>query len=117
MLRGRDNGTRILQAARDIEQAKEDAVGTNPDEIVEIARHAPTVVNRCQFGPIHIWDVRMDGLVDGSGVLEMEESAHRKSSREGTTELGQKPVKKRCPRCAHKGIIGRKGGEFSGKVT
>src|ERR1039458_3097890 len=95
MLGGGDDGASLPQTPGGIDQTKQDAMGTDTDEIVEVARHAVAVVDRRQFGPLEVQDFRRDRIAHGGGrrFFAMEESTHRKSSREGTTEFGQEPTK------------------------
>src|SRR5579864_6492273 len=117
MLGGSDDGASFGQPAGGVEQAEQDAVGADADEIVEIARHATAVVDRGQFGPVQFGDVRVDRIVDRSRqtFFKMEERSHRKPRREVTTKLIQKQTDDRLARCAHSMKIGKNGRESSGK--
>src|SRR5208282_1151905 len=96
MLGSGDDGASLSQTPSGIEQTKQHAIGAHTDEVVEVARHAPVVIDRRQFGPPEFRDVRMGRSAD-RGLFDMQESIHAKSSRELTTEFLQK-LTKNCSR-------------------
>jgi hypothetical protein len=93
---GGDDRARILETASDVEQAEENAMRTNADEIAKIARHAVAVIDRGKLGPMDFQDIGVNRFMDDGRprLGGTEESAHGKSSGDVSTQFGKKPIKK-----------------------
>ncbi len=94
----RGDGPSIVQTASDIEEAEKNAIGTNADEITEIACHTETIISRGKFGSVNFEDTSEwtgSRTATDRDSARTEERAHGKSSRDVSTEFEQKTNKKR----------------------
>src|SRR5579872_7236823 len=88
---GKDSAS-VLQSAGSVHEAEQDPVGSDADEIVEIASHATGVIDRGQFGCVEFRNVRVDGMLNGDRcrASEIGKRAHRNQA----VKVTQKPLPK-----------------------